>query len=243
LFGWVLPGARAERGTFPITDPRLLLTLPAVIPSSTQLVSHCPAERPVDRVSAWSPQDDVPLVEAAQAGDAASFDTLYHRHARIVHAVLLGRATDTDVEDLVQEVFLTAWRRLDTVRDPAAFGGWVVTIARHLRIDHVRRQRPQESLDEHGAGDAHVGPPGRLRAREQEAAAVDHLEAQRAIAAIRALPDAYRETLVLRLVEGMTGPEIARRTGLTPDSVRVNLCRGMKLLRQALDGAAALRAR
>jgi RNA polymerase sigma-70 factor (ECF subfamily) len=51
---------------------------------------------------------------------------------------------------------------------------------------------------------------------------------------IRSLPAAYRETLVLRLVEGMTGPEIADRTGLTPASVRVNLHRGMKLLRQKL---------
>jgi len=45
------------------------------------------------------------------------------------------------------------------------------------------------------------------------------------------LPEAYREIMILRLVEGMTGPEIARVTGLTADSVRVNLCRGMKLLR------------
>jgi RNA polymerase sigma-70 factor, ECF subfamily len=48
------------------------------------------------------------------------------------------------------------------------------------------------------------------------------------------LPEAYRETLVLRLVEGMTGPEIAARTGLTAASVRVNLHRGMKLLRERL---------
>ena len=51
---------------------------------------------------------------------------------------------------------------------------------------------------------------------------------------IRNLPEAYRETLVLRLVEGMTGPEIALRTGLTAASVRVNLHRGMKLLREKL---------
>jgi RNA polymerase sigma-70 factor, ECF subfamily len=51
---------------------------------------------------------------------------------------------------------------------------------------------------------------------------------------VRSLPDAYRETLVLRLVEGMTGPEIATRVGLTPASVRVNLHRGMKLLRSKL---------
>ena len=52
---------------------------------------------------------------------------------------------------------------------------------------------------------------------------------------IRSLPDAYRETLVLRLVEGMTGQEIANRTGLTAASVRVNLHRGMKMLREKLQ--------
>jgi RNA polymerase sigma-70 factor (ECF subfamily) len=60
-------------------------------------------------------------------------------------------------------------------------------------------------------------------------------EALAALAAIQSLPEAYRETLVLRLVEGMTGDEIARRTGLTPASVRVNLHRGMKRLREVLE--------
>ena len=50
------------------------------------------------------------------------------------------------------------------------------------------------------------------------------------------LPDAYRETLILRLVEGMTGPEIAARTGMTHGSVRVNLHRGMEQLRAKLSG-------
>ena len=51
---------------------------------------------------------------------------------------------------------------------------------------------------------------------------------------VRKLPEAYRETLLMRLVEGMTGDEIAERSGLTPASVRVNLHRGMKLLREKL---------
>ena len=59
-------------------------------------------------------------------------------------------------------------------------------------------------------------------------------EALAVLELLRALPDAYRETLTLRLVEGMTGAEIAARTGLTPASVRVNLHRGMKLLRELL---------
>ena len=57
---------------------------------------------------------------------------------------------------------------------------------------------------------------------------------------IKTLPESYGETLVLRLVEGMTGPEIAARTGLTADSVRVNLCRGMKLLRGLLENKVEL---
>ena len=63
--------------------------------------------------------------------------------------------------------------------------------------------------------------------------AVDQ-EAFEILELIQSLPEAYRETLVMRHVEGMTGPEIAERTGLTPESVRVNLCRGMKMLRELL---------
>ena len=70
------------------------------------------------------------------------------------------------------------------------------------------------------------------------AAASDDGEARAILDVIRSLPDAYRETLVLRLVEGMSGQEIADRTGLTPASVRVNLHRGMKLLRARLEGVA-----
>ena len=65
--------------------------------------------------------------------------------------------------------------------------------------------------------------------------AAERADAHAALDAIRALPEAYRETLMLRLVEGLSGPEIATRTGLTPASVRVNLHRGMKLLREKLQ--------
>ena len=69
-----------------------------------------------------------------------------------------------------------------------------------------------------------------LRQRPPEPEALEVMDT------IRAMPDAYRETLVLRLVEGLTGPEIAEQTGLTADSVRVNLHRGMKMLREKLEG-------
>jgi RNA polymerase sigma-70 factor (ECF subfamily) len=157
------------------------------------------------------------LVEAARAGDREAFTRLYDSYAPLVHGVLLARVPYSEVSDLVQDVFLTAFRKLGHLRDATRFGPWVATIARNRAADFYRRARETEELHD-----------GLTRGAGREA------EASEALEIIRALPEAYRETLVLRLVEGMTGPEIAERTGLSPGSVRVNLHRGMKLLRARL---------
>jgi RNA polymerase sigma-70 factor (ECF subfamily) len=136
-----------------------------------------------------------------------------------VHGIVLVHVAAADAADVTQEIFVQAWTEIGRLREPAAFGGWVGAIARRRSIDHVRRRRELTSLD------VTASAPG-----TQHLAA----EAAEALRAIRELPEAYRETLVLRLVEGLSGPEIADLTGLTPDSVRVNLHRGFKLLRERL---------
>lgn len=168
------------------------------------------------------------LVAAARRGDRAAFGHLYDRYARMVHGILLARVPPGDVDDLVQDVFLLALRRLHTLRDDAAFGGWLAMIARNRANDLHRRaprtaegERAMTELNEDITGSS-VETPG------------PSAEAVAALDAVRAMPEAYRETLILRLVEGMTGPEIAARTGLTHASVRVNLHRGMKMLREKL---------
>lgn len=173
--------------------------------------------------SAGHASEDARLVRAARAGDEGAFSALYDRYARVIHGVLLARAPRADIEDLVQDVFLSAWNRLDSLRDPAAFGGWLSMIARNRATDFHR-----QSIDS-------VELPTDLSAPEASSA---RAEALSALEIIRTLPVAYRETLVLRLVEGLTGPEIAERTGLTPASVRVNLHRGMALLREKLEPSA-----
>src|SRR3954454_7680150 len=172
------------------------------------------------RFPAGHAAEDGRLVRSARAGDESAFARLYERYGRIVHALLLARIARDEVEDLVQDVFLTAWKRLDDLRDPAAFGGGIAVIARN------RAPAPPGRAAEFGELPADLAGRG---------AASDAAEAHAALAAIRALPEAYRETLLLRLVEGLTGPEIAERNGRTPASVRVNLHRGMKLLREKLD--------
>jgi RNA polymerase sigma-70 factor (ECF subfamily) len=159
------------------------------------------------------------LVVAAQAGSRAAFGGLYERFHRVVHAIALARVPACDAADVVQDVFADAWSKRARLREPAAFPGWIVAMARNRATDAARRRRPTDD-----AGDLAVDPPPRV-------------EAAAALRAIRALPDTYRETLIMRLVEGLTGPEIAAHTGMSPDSVRVHLHRGMKLLRERLGGS------
>ena len=165
---------------------------------------------------AGTPEDDG-LIRAATNGDRSAFGELYVRYARMVHAILLARVPPGDAEDLVQEVFLAAMRQLRGLRTAASFRGWLGAIARNKAMDYFRAARVMAPLED--------APPPKA-ANPDAFLVMDH---------IRGLPEAYRETLIMRLVEGMTGPEIAERTGLTPESVRVNLCRGMKMLRDVLE--------
>jgi RNA polymerase sigma-70 factor (ECF subfamily) len=166
---------------------------------------------------------DETLVRAAQDGDRASFGELYHRYVRMVHAVLLARVPAAAAEDLVHDVFLQALRSLAAMREVSRFGPWLAAIARNRATDFHRRAKPNDSLEGQGGSTEALENPQREIAIEDSIALLN---------AVRQLPDVYRETLVMRFAEGMTGPEIAAHTGLTHGSVRVNLHRGMQMLRE-----------
>lgn len=173
-------------------------------------------------------RDDASLVEHARRGDRRAFGALYERFAPAVHAVLLGYVGPHDARDLVQDVFVQALRALHQLRDSERVGPWLLAIARSRGLNARTRGVDHAALPA-DVVDTHGGAADALATRQ---------EADAALEALAALPDAYRETLTMRLVEGMSGPEIAARTGKTPGSVRVNLCRGLKLLRERLGGVA-----
>lgn len=171
-----------------------------------------------------SPRDpDQILAERAREGDREAFGRLFERHERIVHGILLARVPAREVPDLVQDAFLAALGAIGGLGDSARFAPWLATIARNLARDAARAWRARSPLEDEP-----------VDARSAGCTPADAAASAEMIALVRELPEAYRETLVLRLVEGLSGAEIASRTGLTHGSVRVNLHRGMKLLRERL---------
>ncbi len=162
--------------------------------------------------------DILVLVEAARRGDSEAFARLYRAFAPAVHAVVLTKVPSEHAPDLVHDAFEKAFKELCNLKEPTAFPSWLNTIARNRAIDFVRRERPAEPLRED-----HLVAPSSSPTIGAEL-----------LSLVRSLPETYCETLLMRFAEDMTGPEIAARTGMTPGSVRVNLSRGMKLLRAKL---------
>jgi RNA polymerase sigma-70 factor (ECF subfamily) len=160
------------------------------------------------------------IVEAARAGDNQALSELYQRFAPVVHGILLSYVSAAEADDLTHEVFETVITHLSDLKSSEAFPGWIVAIARRRAVNVVRRPIDEVAMSTQWA--------------DQRQSPENVAAAEQALIAICSLPSAYKETLMLRLVEGLTGPEIAERTGMTEGSVRVNLHRGMSHLRAAL---------
>jgi len=164
--------------------------------------------------------DVVRLLREARCGSQSAFAQLYRRYSPLVHSILLGRFRPALADELTQECFATAFARLNQLKEDHKFGPWIATMARRIQASETTREIGMDALPEVQCATA---------SPEEKA------EAEQILRTIASLPDAYRETLLLRLVEGLSGAEIASLTGLTPESVRVNLHRGMEKLRDALQ--------
>ena len=163
-------------------------------------------------------------VEAARNGDRAAFATLHDRYAPMVHGMLLAKVPVSDADDLVQDVFLHAMNKLTALKDSDAFGPWLAVITRNFALQFYRERTKRGNLKDKASANQTIS-------KDSSAA---NEQALKILEVLRKLPDAYQETLILRLVEGLTGPQIAACTGLAPGSVRINLHRGMKMLREKL---------
>ncbi len=178
-----------------------------------------------------SPDDAVDLVARAQAGDRAAFEALYRRHVGRIHALCLRLCADGDLaEQLTQDAFVRAWRQLPGFQGRSAFGTWLHRVAVNAVVDRQRalaRRRSHETvLDPTERPDLAEAPstasPGRI---------IDRLALERAIAG---LPEGARTVFVLHEVEGYRVREVADLLGLADGTVKAQLFRARRLLREVL---------
>ncbi len=170
--------------------------------------------------------EELRLVRAAQAGDLSAFEALHRSTVGLVYALCLRMAGNAALgEELTQDVFVRAWRKLSTFRGESAFATWLTRLAVNVVLTERRdRGRRDSRLTFSDDLDTLVPPTP----PEHPGTALD-LEK-----AIAGLPEQARRVFVLHDVEGWKHGEIARLTGLAVGTCKSHLHRARALLREVL---------
>jgi RNA polymerase sigma-70 factor (ECF subfamily) len=174
--------------------------------------------------------DDHTIASRASDGDIRAFEILMRRYGALMHTYahrILGSTVETD--DVVQDMFITAWQELPTLENPAAVKSWLITIVTRKSIDRLRARRDHEDLDdvdEAALTDAADGP-------EETVAATSLDEALSA--ALSALPEDQRRCWVLREVARYGYNEIAEQLDLPVSTVRGLLARSRQTLVREME--------
>lgn len=175
---------------------------------------------------------DRALLERTAQGDRGAFALLVQRHQRAVYRWAKACAPDeASAQDILQETFLEAWRGATSFQGQGSARAWLLGIARHQAARHRRKRSaqalPQDSLEALGQR-AGWGEPS------PEAQAITQERLRRLRAALEALPPQDREILLLRDLEGLTGPEAAQVLGLELSTTKTRLHRARLRLMAAL---------
>jgi RNA polymerase sigma factor (sigma-70 family) len=196
------------------------------------------ADRPT-----WSAgATDHQLVSAARRGDDRAFEQLYVRYERRITAYVRGMVKDHGrAEDVTQEVFVSALRRMRQTERPIAFKPWIYGIARNACIDAYRRGSRAEEVSYDAEDALSPSDHGRLIATDpQPDAAVDaKQDLDHLCGAFGGLSDSHHEVLVMRELEGRSYEEIGERTGMSRPAVESTLFRARKRLGEEYDELAS----
>jgi RNA polymerase sigma-70 factor (ECF subfamily) len=166
---------------------------------------------------------DAELIAAVLAGRREAFADLVSRYENAVHAAAMGVLRDHHgAQDVCQETFVSAFRNLGTLREPSSFGSWILRVARNHALTSVRRQPPEQALDESPEVPTHQGN-GHLDAR-----------AERLLAAVVELPEHERAAVMLRYFAGHSLEQISKMTGQPVGTVGAQLHRARARLRGLL---------
>jgi len=172
--------------------------------------------------------DSSDLIQRAQQGDQAAFETLYRAHVGRVYALCLRLSADpVRAEELTQDAFVRAWERLASFRGESAFSSWLYRLTVNVVFLSQRAGR-RRALRVFTTDD----PAALERPGDASGAAAGQVDLERAVAA---LPPGAREVFVLHDVEGYRHQEIAELTGIAVGTSKAQLFRARRLLREALN--------
>jgi len=191
--------------------------------------------------SAPPPVTDEELVTRARAKDFAAFEQLVDRYEDKVYRLAFRFVrNETEAKEIVQDTFLSVWRKLDTFKGDAQFGSWVYRVAANAALMRLRSQRrhpevsteelPIDFLDNYG----HLPASGENWAKRPD----DELQSdelrRRIQAAVDELPEIYKTVFLIRDVEGLSTEETADVLQISVPTVKTRLHRARLALREAI---------
>ncbi len=180
-----------------------------------------------DSAETQAAMSETDLVREAQAGSADAFERLYRKHGRQVYAVCLRMVSDPDrAEELMQDAFVRAWSAIGSFQHRSAFGTWLHRLAINVVLSDMRAEKRRSSRELLS---------GELDEFEREVGGAmpeTRVDLERAIAA---LPSGAKEVLILHDIEGYRYREIAKLVGVAEGTVKSQLSRARRLVREALE--------
>ena len=168
------------------------------------------------------------LVKRAAGGDFEAFGELYNTYLERIYRYVFYQVRDKmTAEDITEEVFLKAWRAIDSCKGKEqTFSAWLYRIAHNHVIDNLRRQRKYLSTD--------IEELAEVSSLEQEAG--QKIEKQEMLDAISELPQNQKQVIILKFIEGLDNREIEQVTGKRQGAIRILQMRALATLRQRLSG-------
>jgi len=180
----------------------------------------------LDSAETQASMSETDLVREAQAGSADAFERLYRKHGRRVYAVCLRMVSDPGrAEELMQDAFVRAWSAIGSFQHRSAFGTWLHRLTVNVVLSDMRAEKRRLSRE----------LPGELDEFEREVGGAmpeTRVDLERAIAA---LPSGAKEVLILHDIEGYRYREIAELVGVAEGTVKSQLSRARRLVREALE--------
>ena len=178
-------------------------------------------------------ENDVQLIRRILSGDDDAFDTLVRRHQKGVHALVWRKVSDFHyAEEITQDTFLQAYKKLSTLKNPNQFAGWLYVIANRLCINWIQRHKPaMQSLEDTPVAEIEESSYIHHASEQREAEGTEHRH-EIAQKLLSKLPESERTVMTLHYLGEMTAKEISKFLGVSVNTITNRLWRARKRLRE-----------